>query len=206
MVGAEGFEGSFPSDHYAVFFVRFNCKTSQFQGLTRILRRTLLSRIFSPVDKISQEFGITWYHPKKRRPGLRAPTPQSPLCDFEDYVSVVQPNIGKCCHLGYYLGQMNRGDIADMAAYNSVARHCVIEGLRRDNSIGSRKWARTTTETIDGFCWPALFDLTSGKENARRAQDCRRDGIDVVLAQEPQRNAVTKFRIHSSQPGLHDSR
>lgn len=79
MVGAEGFEGSFPSDHYAVFFVRFDCKTAKFQGLARILRRTLLFRIFSPVDEFSQEIGITWYHPiapkivqMSKKVGLRA--------------------------------------------------------------------------------------------------------------------------------------
>jgi len=33
MVGAEGFEASFPSGHYAVFFVGFNSKTSLHQGL-----------------------------------------------------------------------------------------------------------------------------------------------------------------------------
>jgi hypothetical protein len=27
LVGAEGFEASFPSDHYAVFFVGFSAKT-----------------------------------------------------------------------------------------------------------------------------------------------------------------------------------
>jgi hypothetical protein len=67
LVGAEGFEISFPSDHYAVFFVEFDYKTTQFQGLARILRRTLLSRIFSPVDKISQEFGITGITPLRAR-------------------------------------------------------------------------------------------------------------------------------------------
>jgi hypothetical protein len=61
MVGAEGFEGSFPSDRYAVFFVRFNCKITQFEGFARILRRTLLSRIFSPMDNFSQDFRITSY-------------------------------------------------------------------------------------------------------------------------------------------------
>ena len=62
LVGAEGFEGSFPSDRYAVFFVRFNCKTTQFQGFARILWQTLLSRIFSPMDSFSQDFRITSYH------------------------------------------------------------------------------------------------------------------------------------------------
>jgi hypothetical protein len=62
MVGAEGFEGSFPSDRYAVFFVRFNCKTAQFEGLAGFLKRTLLSRIFSPMDSFSQEIRITSYH------------------------------------------------------------------------------------------------------------------------------------------------
>jgi hypothetical protein len=62
LVGAEGFEGSFPSDRYAVFFVRFNCKTTQFERLVRILRRTLLSQIFSPMDSFPQDFRITSYH------------------------------------------------------------------------------------------------------------------------------------------------
>jgi hypothetical protein len=64
MAGVVEFEGSFPSDRYAVFFVRFNLKTAQLQGLTRVLRRTLLSRIFSPMDNFSQEIRITSYHPK----------------------------------------------------------------------------------------------------------------------------------------------
>jgi len=59
MVGAEGFEGSFPSDRYAVFFVRFSCKTTQFEGLARILKHTLLFWIFSPMDKFLQDFRIT---------------------------------------------------------------------------------------------------------------------------------------------------
>ena len=63
MVGAEGFEGSFPSDHDAVFFVEFDCKTAKFQGLARILRHAFLSRIFAPVDKISQKVSIPQYHP-----------------------------------------------------------------------------------------------------------------------------------------------
>lgn len=57
--GAEGFEVSFPSDRYAVFFVRFNCKTTQFEGFAGILRGTLPSRIFSPMDSFSQDFRIT---------------------------------------------------------------------------------------------------------------------------------------------------
>ena len=56
MVGAEGFEGSFPSDRYAVFFVRFDCKTTKFEGFARILRRTLLLRIFSPMDSFRKIF------------------------------------------------------------------------------------------------------------------------------------------------------
>lgn len=62
MVGAEGFEGSFPSDRYAVFFVEFDCKTTQFEGFAGILKHTLLSRIFSPIDSFSQDFRITSYH------------------------------------------------------------------------------------------------------------------------------------------------
>jgi hypothetical protein len=62
MVGAEGFEGSYTRDRYAVFFVRFNCKTTQFKGFARILKRILLSRIFSPMDSFSQDFRITSYH------------------------------------------------------------------------------------------------------------------------------------------------
>jgi len=37
LVGAEGFEASFPSGRYAVFLVGFNSKTSLHQGLARIL-------------------------------------------------------------------------------------------------------------------------------------------------------------------------
>jgi hypothetical protein len=37
LVGAEGFEASFPSGHYAVFFVGFDSKTSLHHGLARIL-------------------------------------------------------------------------------------------------------------------------------------------------------------------------
>ena len=59
LVGAEGFEGSCTSDRYAVFFVRFNCRTTQFEGFAGILKRTLLSRIFSPMDSFSQDFRIT---------------------------------------------------------------------------------------------------------------------------------------------------
>jgi hypothetical protein len=62
MVGAEGFEGSFPSDRYAVFFVEFDCKITQFKGFARILRRILLFQIFSPMDNFSQEIRITSYH------------------------------------------------------------------------------------------------------------------------------------------------
>jgi hypothetical protein len=36
MVGAKGFEASFPSGHYAIFFVGFNGKTSPHHGLARI--------------------------------------------------------------------------------------------------------------------------------------------------------------------------
>jgi hypothetical protein len=62
LVGAEGFEGSFPSDRYAVFFVRFSCKSTQFEGFARILRRTFQFQIFSPMDKFLQDFRITSYH------------------------------------------------------------------------------------------------------------------------------------------------
>jgi hypothetical protein len=62
MVGAKGFEGSFPSDRYADFFVRFTCKTTQFEGFARILKHTLVSPIFSPMDSFSQDFRITSYH------------------------------------------------------------------------------------------------------------------------------------------------
>jgi len=62
MVGAEGFEGSYTRDRYAVFFVRFTCKTNQFEGLAGILRHTLLSRIFSSMDSFSQGFRIISYH------------------------------------------------------------------------------------------------------------------------------------------------
>ena len=59
MVGAGGFEGSYTRDRYAVFFVRFSCKTIQFQEFARILKHTLLCRIFSPMDSFSQDFRIT---------------------------------------------------------------------------------------------------------------------------------------------------
>ncbi|MEI9978955.1 MAG: type IV toxin-antitoxin system AbiEi family antitoxin [Edaphobacter sp.] len=62
MVGSEGFEGSYTRDRYAVFFVEFDCKTTQFEGFARILKRTLPSRIFSPMDSFSQDFRITSYH------------------------------------------------------------------------------------------------------------------------------------------------
>lgn len=62
MVGAEGFEGSYTRDRYAVFFVRFDCKTTQFEGFAGILRQILLFRIFSPMDDLSQDFRITSYH------------------------------------------------------------------------------------------------------------------------------------------------
>ncbi len=57
MVGAEGFEASVPSDHYAVLFVEFNSNTLLRQGIARIL---------SPMDDIPQEFGITGIHPVSR--------------------------------------------------------------------------------------------------------------------------------------------
>jgi hypothetical protein len=59
LVGAEGFEVSFPSDHYAVFFVEFNGKTPENQGLAKILRHALDFPIFLRMDAIPQEFGIT---------------------------------------------------------------------------------------------------------------------------------------------------
>lgn len=59
MVGAEGFEGSYTRDRYAVFYVRFSCKTAQFEGFAGILRRALLSWIFSPMGSFSQDFRIT---------------------------------------------------------------------------------------------------------------------------------------------------
>jgi hypothetical protein len=59
MVGAEGFEISFPSGHYTVFFVGFNGKTFETQGLAQILRRALSFPIFLQMDAIPQEFGIT---------------------------------------------------------------------------------------------------------------------------------------------------
>jgi hypothetical protein len=62
LVGAEGFEGSSPSDRYAVYFVEFDCKTAQFEGFAGILGRTRLFRIFSPMDSFSQDFRITSYH------------------------------------------------------------------------------------------------------------------------------------------------
>jgi len=70
MVGAEGFEGSYTGDRYAVFFMRFNCKTAQFEGLARILKRILLSRIFSSMDSFSQDFRITSYHQKLLKSGV----------------------------------------------------------------------------------------------------------------------------------------
>jgi hypothetical protein len=59
MVGAERFEASFPSDHYALFFVRFDGQTSENQEVAQILRSVPFSLIFSPMDGIPQEFGIT---------------------------------------------------------------------------------------------------------------------------------------------------
>ena len=37
MVGAEGFEASFPCGHHAVFFVDFSSEASLYQGLAGIL-------------------------------------------------------------------------------------------------------------------------------------------------------------------------
>jgi hypothetical protein len=37
MVGAEGFEASLPSDHYADLFVEFNSNALLLQGIARIL-------------------------------------------------------------------------------------------------------------------------------------------------------------------------
>jgi hypothetical protein len=68
---SKGLEGSFPSDRYAVFFVRFDCKTTQFEGFARILRRTLLLRIFSPMDSFSQDFRITSYPQRGQSRGGR---------------------------------------------------------------------------------------------------------------------------------------
>ncbi|GGG87517.1 hypothetical protein [Edaphobacter dinghuensis] len=69
MVGAEGFEGSYTRDRYAVFFVRFDCKTTQFEGFAGFLKRTLLSRIFSPIDSFLQDFRITSYHQRGQSRG-----------------------------------------------------------------------------------------------------------------------------------------
>jgi hypothetical protein len=71
MVGAEGFEGSYTRDRYAVLLVGFNRKTTQFEGLARILRRTLLLRIFSPMDSFSQDFRITSYPQRGAKSGWR---------------------------------------------------------------------------------------------------------------------------------------
>jgi hypothetical protein len=43
LVGAEGFEVSFPSGHYAVFFVKFNSETALYQGLAGILKLVRVS-------------------------------------------------------------------------------------------------------------------------------------------------------------------
>jgi len=59
MVGAEGFEASFPSGHYAVFLVGFNSKTSLHQGTCQNSLACPSFPILSPMDKIPQEFGIT---------------------------------------------------------------------------------------------------------------------------------------------------
>jgi len=63
--GAEGFEASFPSGHYTIFFVGFNGKISLYPGLARILqlarlsqfsyrltefRKNLVSLVSSPLD------------------------------------------------------------------------------------------------------------------------------------------------------------
>jgi hypothetical protein len=67
LVGAEGFEVLFPSDHYAVFFVEFNGKTPGNQGLAKILRHALSFPIFLRLDAIPQEFGITGIIPRFKR-------------------------------------------------------------------------------------------------------------------------------------------
>jgi hypothetical protein len=46
MVGAEGFEVSFPSGHYAIFFVEFNSQTALYQepaGIPKLVPVSQLS-------------------------------------------------------------------------------------------------------------------------------------------------------------------
>jgi hypothetical protein len=43
-------------------------------------------------------------------------------------------------------------------------------------------------------------------KKARAALNRRRDSVDVVLAQEPRRDTIAKFGIHTNQPGMHDRR
>jgi hypothetical protein len=62
MVGAEGFEASFPSVHYAVFFVGFNSKTSLHQGLAEFSGVPLFPN-FLTNGQNSARIWYHWYHP-----------------------------------------------------------------------------------------------------------------------------------------------
>ena len=59
MAWAEGFEVSFPSGHYAIFFVEFNSQTGAVSGTCRDSQACPSFPIVPPVDNIPQEFGFT---------------------------------------------------------------------------------------------------------------------------------------------------
>jgi hypothetical protein len=58
LVGAEGFEVSFPSDHFALSSLGFKGNLLEFRGL-QISQACPCFSILLPVDGISQEVGIT---------------------------------------------------------------------------------------------------------------------------------------------------
>ena len=59
MAWAEGFEVSFTSGHYAIFFVEFNSQTALYQEPAGIPKLVPVSQLSRPVDNIPQEFGFT---------------------------------------------------------------------------------------------------------------------------------------------------
>ena len=52
MVGAEGFEVSFPNDPYAIFFMEFNSQTALYQEPAGIPKLVPVSQLSHPVDNI----------------------------------------------------------------------------------------------------------------------------------------------------------
>ncbi len=67
MVGAEGFEGSFPSDRYAVFFVRFEARPLNLKDFPEFLSVSFcpgFSHQWTVFRKIFVSFRITKLHHK----------------------------------------------------------------------------------------------------------------------------------------------